>query len=140
MTLVLVDSGARVQSLWALMDVESVEAAARALQKRERTGEQYIDKWKRGQRSPNLIPELAEWAEGEELDGVVWTALPPKFCGTNGRMPTEEEVATYLGALTGCKRNRAKEYIEKAPRQIVTEYRRRIEEVLGCSPIESGSG
>ena len=52
MTLVLVDSGARVQSLWVLMDVESVEAAAIALQKRERTGEQYIDKWKRGERPP----------------------------------------------------------------------------------------
>ena len=71
---------------------------------------------------------------------MVWTALPPKFCGKNGRMPTEEEVVEYLRSLTGCKRERAKEYIQKAPQQINTVYRRRIEAEFHWSPVDEGTG
>ena len=127
MTLVLVDAGSEVQSLWVLMDVESVEAAAENLRKREDTQGKYIGVWKGGLRSPTSIPRLAEWVQGENLDGVVWTALPPKFCGKNGRMPGEEEVVEYLRSLTGSVRKKAKEYVQKAPWQIRTSYRSRIE-------------
>ena len=140
MTLVLVEAGSEVQSLWGLMAVESVEAAAENLRKREETQMKYIGVWNCGQSSPNSIPQLAEWAQGENLDGVVWTALPPKFCGKNGRMPGEEEVVEYLRSLTGCHRKKAKEYVRKAPRQIRTSYRSRIEKEFHWYSDEEEAG
>jgi len=50
-----------------------------------------------------------------------------------GQSPSAEEVIAHLNTLTGPQRDYAKQYIERAPRQIDTEYRRRIEATLGWS-------
>lgn len=135
----MVDDGERVQSLWARMDVDPLPVARKRLAKREGTCVTSIGFWSEGNPPPGSVPELDKWAEENGVDGVVWTALPPKFRG-NSEMPAVEEVVTYLRTLTGCRRHRAEEYIRKAPQQIDTAYRRRIERELHWVPIETESG
>lgn len=132
-TLVLEPTAAPVRSLWAVMDATEVEAARKALREREgipQKNEQiHIGSWSSGQPSPNPIPGLPEWAKSRGVHHVVWTALPPKFNGTE-QTPTQEQVVQYLSGLTGAQRDNAEKYIRFAPKQIDTAYRRRIETVL----------
>lgn len=59
-------------------------------------------------------------------------SLGPKF-GDQNVAPPVGQVIEYLRELTGTQRENAKRYIECTPRQIDTEYRRRIEAALGWS-------
>jgi hypothetical protein len=86
-----------------------------------------------------VIPDLPQWAEANGLDAAVWTALGPRFDGKNVS-PSADAVIEYLRALTGPRRENAKRYIERTPRQIDTEYRRRIEVVLGWSCTDRALG
>jgi hypothetical protein len=61
----------------------------------------------------------------------VWTNLPPKFNDEDKRIPTAEEAVTYLRGLQGEKREKAEQYIRMAPKQVDTDYRRRIHVELG---------
>lgn len=139
MTLVIDTSAARVRLLWAEMLSGDLKSAKEALREREGiTGADWssrIGAWQGGESAPATIPDLARWAEALGLDAVIWTALGPKFSGED-RSPTADEVITYLQGLTGTQRENAKRYIEAAPRQIDTDYRRRIEAALGWSPRE----
>ena len=127
-TLVISPAARPVRSLWALMDSDSLEEAREQLRLREGpTKLEYIGNWSRGRLSPVSIPGLSEWALARNVDSVVWTALPPKFKGDDHRQPGVEDVLRHLQALTGTERDDAEEYIRRAPRQIDTAYRRRIE-------------
>jgi hypothetical protein len=68
-----------------------------------------------------------------QIKGVVWTALKPKFANEY-RKPSVEEVTRYL-AGSGVTKARAEEYVRRAPVQIRTPYRDRIERELGWHPI-----
>ena len=133
-TLVVVPGVRHVRSLWALMDSDSVDEARGQLRKREGTNDRYIDHWSRETDSPECIPELSEWTLARNIHHVVWTGLPPRFKGNNHRVPTEEDVLKYLHQLRGPARDEAERYIRRAPRQIDTEYRRRIEVELQWFP------
>ena len=136
-TLVIVRRARPVQSLWALMDSNNLECAREKLRVREgNTNTKYIGHWSRGSQSPDEIPELREWAHARNIDSVVWTALPPKFEGQNRRLPSVEDVLGHLQELPDAQREKAKEYIRRAPRQIDTAYRRRIETELQWLPTK----
>jgi hypothetical protein len=133
-TLVLEPMARPVRSLWAVMDSTEIGKAKTELREREEIPEKnegrHIGSWSSGQPSPTLIPGLLEWADSQGVQHVVWTALPQKFNETE-TTPTADEVVQYLGNLTGEKRDNAERYIRFAPKQIDTEYRRRIEAALG---------
>lgn len=76
---------------------------------------------------------IADWAAVAKLDGVVWTALPPKF-GDKAVTPSVDQVIAYLSDLEGEPRRPAEEYIRRAPSQIATAYRQRVERALGWAP------
>ena len=135
-TLVVENSAKPVRSLWAIMDIDEIDVACEALRLREGTNKQNIGSWSVGDKLPSSIVELDAWAGALKLDGVVWTALPPKF-KNNDRTPSEEEVVKYLSYLTGRQRKCAEEYVRRAPRQIDTVYRRRIEATLHWYPIDT---
>ena len=149
-TLVLHKAAQPVRSLWALMTVDNPGETVRALTMSEYPGiakkdEEEIDSWSKeniGQWSrdyaTNLdrecILDLDAWAKAKSIDHVIWTALPPKFAGCKGRVPTPEDVIERLKKLPECERDHAEEYVRLAPKQIDTKYRRRIEAALGWSP------
>jgi hypothetical protein len=136
MTLVIDGKAEPTRILWARMMSGSVEDARKALRDREGivTSDWLprIGCWKTGCSPPSDIPELPQWAEARRLDAVVWTRLAPKFANEN-RTPSAEEVITYLSRLLGTVRDHARQYVELAPRQIDTAYRRQIEAALGWS-------
>ncbi len=135
-TLVIDPKAEPVRILWSHMLPGSLDEAQRALRDREGiTAKNWLSRigsWKCGDSPPRDIPDLPRWAEVRDLDAVVWTALAPRFGGAD-RTPSLEEVITYLRELSGTVREYARWYVEQAPRQIDTAYRRQIEAVLGWS-------
>jgi hypothetical protein len=79
---------------------------------------------------------IAAWLEKQDVDAVVWTALPPKFNGVEGRAPTAEQALAHLAALPPDVREHAEDYIRRVPAAIRTPYRGRFEEELGWTPRE----
>ena len=140
LTLVLSPKAAPVPSFWtAFAGDGGILEAKEALRDRERVLlrniERHIGVWAPGAADPAVIPGLNHWAAGREITAVLWTALPPKFGGRNDEVAELDEVIAYLGALIGEERQRAEEYIRRAPPQITTNYRRHIEQRLGWTPI-----
>jgi hypothetical protein len=135
-TLVIEKTVAPVRVLWALMLPKELQPAMEALRDREGiTGNNWtsrIGSWQRGDAAPGSIPALPDWVQAHGLDAVVWTALGPRF-NDGETLPTADQVVQYLKALTGTVRDNAERYVRCAPRQIDTEYRRRIEGELGWS-------
>jgi hypothetical protein len=137
-TLVICDGVPAVRTLWAVLDVETLEAAKQVLATREGVKLANI-KYSIGWWSPTAASEhpgaaaIGQWAAGRDIRGVVWTALKPKM-GEEYRTPTQEEVVQHLSGLQGTERDVAEEYIRLAPRQIMTPYRTAIEDALGWRP------
>ena len=125
-----------VRVLWAQMLSNNLPEARDALGDRENIKEKdrpsRIGSWKRADAAPHNIPELSAWAEAHGVDAIVWTDLKPKF-GNKDRTPSAAEVVKYLRTRVGTQRDKAKRYIENAPIQIDTEYRRKIEAALNWS-------
>lgn len=141
-TLVINEDGPPVRVLWALMEATNIEDARRALGVREGIPEKnwstHVGAWLRQDNAPPAaMPTLDQWAQSCGIDGVVWTALPPKLdARSDGSRATVDEVIAHLACLEGRTREVAEQYVRKAPRQIDTPFRRRIEAVLHWSPSE----
>lgn len=129
-TLVLAAGVPMVRSLWAIMDATDIDEAREALRQREgKPKKEYIGYWKTGEVDPPMFP-LSDWAAARNLEGVVWTALPPKIDGEE-RTPTAAEVVAHLRSLRGAERDNAEQYVRRAPPQIDTPIRRTIEAEFG---------
>jgi len=129
-TLVIVpqpDEVVLVRSLWTLLYVRDLREARVKLKEREGTILRRIATWSAD--ANDVDGRICRWARRLGLDGVVWTALPPKFDGVE-RMPTGDEVIGHLRQLSPEKKRRAADYIRNAPAQIATAYRKRIVEEL----------
>lgn len=135
-TLVIDPAAAPLRVLWAQMLPNDLQTAREALRDREGITDtnwsSRIGSWQKGEAAPAMISELPAWAEAHGLDAIIWTALKPRF-GSQAASPSVEQVIEYLQGLTGTMRDNAERYIRRTPRQIDTEYRRRIEAALGWS-------
>lgn len=138
-TLVLHPTAHPVRSLWAMMKAADIEAARRDLGSREgipkRRWVELVGAWPED--GSECILGLEEWAEERRLDAVVWTALGANF---HAGQPLGDQVIGHLRSLVGARRDKAEEYVRRAPRQIDTEVRRRIENDLGWLGRESDGG
>jgi len=94
-------------------------------------GEHEILGARNGQSPRDGCGRIRRLGSTQRLDGVVWTNLPCKFNGVNGAIPTEDDVADSLRALEGEQCDLAEEYVRKAPREVDTPHRRRIEREFG---------
>lgn len=135
-TLVITPGAASLPVLWKEMSITSVEEAIVALAERERIKDgniQYsVGFWSEARQSAHSEVEIIKaWARDHDIDAVVWTALKPRFEGESGRTPDINQVIQILDGLHGEIRQRAEEYVRKAPRQIATAYRAQIEDRLG---------
>lgn len=102
-----------------------------ALRAREGTKPGWIGRWPSDSNNA-YAADFGEWAQGKKLDGVVWTALPPKWGDENGRIPTEAEVVGYLSGLPNEAAYEPFKYIRNAPSQIRTPYRVAMEKLVGA--------
>ena len=130
-TLVLKKNSPPVRSLWAIMNCTELEAAKGALRKREGCESTDIHDWSNGRRMPDSIHGLDAWAASGGVEAVIWTGLPPRFKGQDNVTPTDVQVVEHLNSLPCAERDCAERYVRKAPRQIDTPYRRKIESSLG---------
>jgi hypothetical protein len=123
MTLVIVLDGAICPTLWAEIDVPCLTDAVVALAAREECPSAAIGRWPVADTTFPHVDVIASWAERANLDGVVWTALQPGFRGRRGVVPGLAEIVAHLRALDRAGRDKAAEYIAKAPPQIATRFR-----------------
>lgn len=108
----------------------NLSQAREALRVRERTVDRFIGYWSPTESTTSDVTQvIATWAVQQGLDGVVWTALPPKWNDQNGIAPSIDQVLTYLRERgVG---SRAERYVRQTPAQVQTAYRARIEAELG---------
>lgn len=134
-TLVVSENTPSVDVLWTALAVQDMDEAKRALKEREDTVAKNIGFWNVKDCSDHgEARTIAVWAAAKGFDGVVWTALPPKFPDISGK-PSCDEVVEYLRTLEGSTRLAAEKYVRSAPDQIQTPYRDAIERELGWTPV-----
>ena len=135
-------SAVPVRLLWAVMDATTIDSASETLRVREGTPAnriaQDIDAWTRGDGAPEFFAKIPQWAESRGVEGVVWTALPPRFNGEVGAGPAVEDVVRFPARLTGPVHDDAEQYIHRAPRQFDAPYRRTVEAALYWTPLFTG--
>jgi len=139
-TLVITPDALPVRALWAPMTVPDLNTATFALARRENIPNKnigrYIGRWTRTDDNSDPWAEtVGRWAPRVMLDAVVWTGLPPKFEENEGRVPTADEVISFLRSLPPQASEAAEMYVRMAPRQIDTRYRRLIERELNWTPL-----
>jgi len=131
----LVPTGLTVKVLWAELEVCTVAQARDNLAAREDIPAENITRdvglWLNDAEHLLHVSCIKAWALGKGIDAVVWTALPSRYANRLGRVPTETEAIAHLRSLSGAARGSAKEYVWRAPAQIATPYRQRIETALG---------
>ena len=66
------------------------------------------------------------WADEHKWDAMIWTGLPSNFEDIKNVPFTVENGLTYLRGLAGEKRGKAREYIDRAPEEVVTPLRREL--------------
>jgi hypothetical protein len=132
--------GARMcPTYWAYLDAPDVPLARAMLREREKIDPAHPE-W------VGTVPASAEvntpmagrieaWRRDKAIDAVVWTAVPARFAGSEGRVPSAQEVLHWLATRTGDERAAAEHYIRRTPAHIDTRYRRLIEAVLGWRPL-----
>ena len=133
-TLVIVPNVLPSQTLWAPFNTEVLSVAREALRVREgNTRRSWIGQWKRDvQPAGEISRMIAAWAAAKpEISAALWAAMPPKWSGVDGAIPSENEVIAFLSALPDDARGSAEAYVRKAPLQIRTAYRPALEERLG---------
>lgn len=145
---VICEGVAEVQVLWACLALDTLDAAREALHEREgvsREQPECIGSWPDGPRSP-FAARIAAWAQAQDLDAVVWTALPPRSGGLNQRMPSVEEALHYLRTLDADRQDHARDYIRRTPVAIETAYRRVFAatfnwqpQVATCRPLDESA-
>jgi len=120
-----------VPVLWARLATEDLGEACVLLRKREGIPDERVDGVGILPVTPQTPGVLADWARERELDGVIWTALPPKFGHVEGLIPTVAQAIDHLQQLRGEEAVHARAYIMQVPAQIDTPYRRAICARLG---------
>jgi hypothetical protein len=137
LTLVLYPNADRVQVLWVYAEVNNLNEAIKNLLIREKTTQCRIgfilikENKSRCQVVPEILDKIRSWATKKKLDAAVWTDLPSNFNEEKRKELNENNVIEYLKSLQGEELQKAKKYIEKAPPQIMTKFRPKIEEALG---------
>lgn len=131
-TLIIDEAAKPIQTLWSLMNTENLREAIESLKEREKS--EKIDFVTATEASEDPVKhKIIEWLRLYHLDAAIWTSLSYK---QNSTRPSIDDIVAHLKSLNQSDRTRAEEYVRKAPKQIMTEYRKRIEEELGWAPTE----
>lgn len=143
LTLVLLPGSEKVQVLWAQMAEDDLERAVENLRivegipesARHRIG--FVDLRSGKQRSQgSSVSVIRLWADRRKVDAVIWTDLLPNFKERERAEFTERNVIEYLRNRPNDIKEKAEQYIRRAPRQIRTQFRSAIERELGWTPVD----
>lgn len=135
--LVLCPGAAPMPTYWAYVDAPDLASARAMLAAREKVAPghpEWIGTIPAADGAATR-PDIAAWLASRHVDAAVWTALPPKFDNTEGRMPSAQEVVARLEGMTGDTREAAQFYVRRTPAHIDTRYRRLIAARLGWQPL-----
>lgn len=139
LALVLCEGATPVPTYIAEMATSDIGEAKAQLQAREKVSPdcpEWIASMRAGDDARNGVSAtVAQWLTRHAFDAAIWTAIPPKFRGQNGRVPSEDEALEHLAALTGKAQTNAEDYIRRIPAEIMTPYRARFGQHLGWTPL-----
>ncbi len=128
----IIDPGTnQVKTLWNVMSLLNLDEAMENLRQREGTIPKNIHHVTRGLEVTDPVKVIVkDWLLTTDLEAAIWTGLSYST-KTKKKRPSIDEVITHLQNLQDKAQIDAQEYIQRAPRQIVTEYRKVIENRLG---------
>jgi hypothetical protein len=137
LTLVIKPSWDVVTTLYAISSFSTLAHAIENLRLRENTIEQNIGYYnfltaehRIGRSEDKMIGYLLDWKATHKIDAVIWTDLPPNFTNRTGLPFNLPNNRRYFGTLTPDELASAKEYITKAPQQIITRFRSDMQKSL----------
>ncbi len=132
-TLIIDEKSKPVRTLWTLMTTESLDEGLKSLKDREgcKKEEDIHHVTSYDEPKGNIQETIKKWILEKNLDAAVWTGL-----SYNKERPDIDRIIEHLDKLERKIQILAEEYIRKAPKQIDTEYRRRIEKEFGWTLIE----
>lgn len=137
LALVLCESARPMPTYWAYLATRDLKEARAMLQEREKITPEKPE-WIGSVPSVDgarTDARIAAWLKQKRIDAAVWTAVPPKFDGENGNVPSSEQVVAWLDSCSGERREAAEDYIRRTPAHIDTRYRRAIAARLGWLPL-----
>ncbi|NOS92605.1 MAG: hypothetical protein HOP30_11825 [Cyclobacteriaceae bacterium] len=118
------------------MTTENLDEGKLSLKDREGTVDKNIHSVLTNETTEDQVKTIIKnWLLVKGLDAAIWTGISYGK-KTNSLRPTVDYVINHLKGLDYEKRKVAEEYITKAPKQIDTMYRRRIEMEFGWSSVE----
>lgn len=122
-------NGVPVQTRFAQSGSETLNQAIEDLRKREGTSKSMIGVVSQTINIPKSGSDTIKgWADEHKWDAMIWTGLPSNFEDIKNVSFTVENGLTYLRGLAGEKRGKAREYIDRAPEEVVTPLRRAVGE------------
>jgi hypothetical protein len=136
-TLIIDKEAIPVTTLWALMATDNLQTAINSLKEREEVQNDNLIHFVKATHETNdeIKSIIIDWLKSKKLDAAIWTGL--SFSKhTNYQQPTIEYVIRHLKSLEGEAKALAEEYIRKAPKQVDTEYRQKIQSELGWTFLE----
>ena len=131
-------NGANVITLFTGSGFENLDDAIANLRDREGTSSDrigYVNLTSNTERDysrrqhPEACNVIKSWAQTNDWQAVIWTALPSNFTEKFLRSYTVGAAVAYVHKLPEDKRAKAFEYIQKAPEQIDTPFRREFQEI-----------
>jgi len=137
LTLVLYQYAEKLPVLWTYSHYNEISQAIENLIIREKTSKSSIGflSINENKKNCNAVPSVSEnirnWAIEKEIDSVIWTDLSSNFEEKTKKPFNTNNVIKYLQELPDNKKQIAREYIKKAPLQIMTPLRKEIEKTLG---------
>lgn len=123
---------------WVLLQDEDLAEARESLRQREQVDVEHPE-WigsLPASRSFFCSEQIGQWLKRQDLDAVVWTALPPRFDGVEGQPPSVDQAVDYLEQLQGEVRAHAESYVRQIPSSLATGFRKAIEMRLGWIPTD----
>ena len=137
LALVLCEGARLMPTYWAYVATDDLDTARAMLCAREKIRAAFPE-WIGSVPAQNGTaenPRVAAWLRAKGIDAAIWTAIPPKFDGVSGRVPTVDEAVAWLDSCSGAQRDAAEDYIRRTPAHIDTAYRRIIAARLGWHPL-----
>ncbi len=126
-----------VQVFWARFETTDLAVAREQLRVREKiplARPDGVGSAPNNARSGPFDARILQWSATRDLDAVVWTALPPRSQGSEGRMPDVDAACAYLDGLPPDVRAHAEAYVRRVPPSLKTACRVAFEERFGWTP------